>query len=609
MRAIGRVLAILCALVMLTAAIPAAADDNFNLERDGFSTSYTYNYDYWRDVQASPDAYRVAAVIDSVSLGLDNLDNVPIRRAQSLFVKGQDLYVCDTGNNRILQIRFSGDQYKVERIISSANGTAEDYEHAENYYSKSKAYESAISKTKDAEKALNALKDPSRETPATDAEIEAAEAALASAQEEEEIQHQEAMEAEEKAKEFNCRIWEYEAWKKNDEGSVITTFNTPNDIAVDNDGNIYVADMNNFRVLKMDKDCNVIWEFTKPLDATFDQSLSFMPSKLAVDVANRVYVLCLNVNKGFVKFETDGVFSGFIGANTVSVNMAQYIWKRYFQTKEQRAASESFVPTEYENMYMDSDGFIYATNTIFSEYDLLSDKAKPIRRLNSLGNDILIKNDRYPPVGDLWWIEESVQNGPSKFTDITVLDNDIYVAVDRTRGRLFGYDNQGVLLWSFGTKGNVDGAFTSAVSVEHIGNNLLVLDQLKNNITVFSPTEFGAMIYDAIESYTKGQYDESADLWGNVLKLNANYPLAFRGIGRAILRQNDFKGAMEYFEMAHDRENYGRAFKLYRKEWVEKNIWWIILLIAILLIVPLVLGRMKRMKWEVIKHEHSKVRK
>ena len=609
MRAIGRVLAILCALVMLTTAIPAAADDNFNLERDGFSTSYTYNYDYWRDVQASPDAYRVAAVIDSVSLGPDNLDNVPIRRPQSLFFKGQDLYVCDTGNNRILQIRVSGDEYRVERIISSANGTAEDYEHAENYYSKTKAYESAISKTKDAEKALSTLKDPSRETPASDAEIKEAEAALAGAQEEEEILHQEAIEAEEKAKAFNCRIWQYEAWKKSDEGSVITTFNTPNDIAVDNDGNIYVADMNNFRVLKMDKDCNVIWEFTKPLDATFDQSLSFMPSKLAVDVANRVYVLCLNVNKGFVKYETDGVFSGFIGANTVSVNMAQYIWKRYFQTKEQRAASESFVPTEYENMYMDPDGFIYATNTIFSEYDLLPDKAKPIRRLNSLGSDILIKNDRYPPIGDLWWIEENVQNGPSKFTDITVLDNDIYVAVDRTRGRLFGYDNQGVLLWAFGTKGNVDGAFTSAVSVEHIGNNLLVLDQLKNNITVFTPTEFGTMIYDAIESYTKGQYDESANLWGNVLKLNANYPLAFRGIGRAILRQNDFKGAMEYFEMAHDRENYGRAFKLYRKEWVEKNIWWIILLIAILLIVPLILGRMKRMKWEVIMHEHSKVRK
>jgi uncharacterized membrane protein YesL len=61
--------------------------------------------------------------------------------------------------------------------------------------------------------------------------------------------------------------------------------------------------------------------------------------------------------------------------------------------------------------------------------------------------------------------------------------------------------------------------------------------------------------------------------------------------------------------MAHDRESYGRAFKLYRKEWVEKNIWWIILLVAALLIIPLVIGRSKKMKWEVIMHEHSKVRK
>ena len=61
--------------------------------------------------------------------------------------------------------------------------------------------------------------------------------------------------------------------------------------------------------------------------------------------------------------------------------------------------------------------------------------------------------------------------------------------------------------------------------------------------------------------------------------------------------------------MAHDRENYGRAFKLYRKEWIEKNILWIFLGLAVLLIVPLVIGRIKRMKWEVIMHEQSKVRK
>ena len=91
--------------------------------------------------------------------------------------------------------------------------------------------------------------------------------------------------------------------------------------------------------------------------------------------------------------------------------------------------------------------------------------------------------------------------------------------------------------------------------------------------------------------------------------MNAGYPLAFRGIGRAILRQNKYEEAMEYFRLAHDRQNYGRAFKLYRKEWVERNIWWVILIIAALLIIPLILGRIKRTKWEVVMHEQSKVRK
>lgn len=66
---------------------------------------------------------------------------------------------------------------------------------------------------------------------------------------------------------------------------------------------------------------------------------------------------------------------------------------------------------------------------------------------------------------------------------------------------------------------------------------------------------------------------------------------------------------MDYFELAHDRENYGRAFKLYRKEWIEKNVGWIILIVAALLVVPLVIGKIRKMKWEVNEHERGKVRK
>lgn len=503
-----RMTALLLGIVLLSASVLAVADD-------GFSTSYTYTYDYWEEVQESPDAYRVATVIDSMSLGLDKLENKRINKPQSLYARGNLLYICDTSNNRILEIeRKAKNHFELKRIIQEMTGAS------------------------------------------------------------------------------------------------VNTFSSPYDLFVDPDGNIYVADFGNQRVTMMDRNLRWIRDYTKPTDATFDQSQNFLPKKVTVDVAGRVYALCQNVNKGLVKYEADGTFSGFIGANAVSVSMAQYIWKRYFQTKEQRAQTENFVPTEYENIYIDEDGFIYATNTVYSEYDLKWDKAKPIRRLNSLGNDILIKNDRYPPIGDLDWISGGGEiNGPTKFTDITVMGNDIYVALDRIRGRLFGYDSQGVLLWAFGTKGNVEGAFTGAVSIEHMGTDLLVLDQLENSVTLFQTTEYGETIYKASEKYLEGEYDESADLWRDVLKMNANYPLAFRGIGRAILRQNKYEEAMDYFKLAHDRESYGRAFKLYRKEWVEKNILWIVLLLAVLLIVPLAIGRVKRTKWEVIMHEHSKVRK
>ena len=608
MKVMSRVLAVLTVLVLLAATTTVLADDSYDLAHDGFSTSYTYNYDYWGDIQASPDAYRVEKVIDSITLGLENLENIRIKKAQSLFVIGNDMYICDTGNNRVIQTKKVRGEFQFVRLITTSIGTEKDFDIAEDVYTKVKTYEGLVKDVESAEKKLAELTDPKRETAAPAEDIEAAklevETLTASRDEAQDI----AVEAQESAREAGCRIWQYPAWQKDAGGQVVSVLNTPNDIAVDSEGNLYIADTANNRVLKMDKDFNLIWEFTKPLDNTFDQRLEFQPKKVVVDVKGRVYALCANVNKGLAKFEEDGTFSGFIGANKVSVDMATYIFKRYFMTKEQRAASESFVPTEYENIYIDPDGFIYATNTIFSEYDLKSDAAKPIRRLNSLGDDILIKNDRYPPIGDIKFTEQNSKRTPSRLTDVTVLKNDIYVACDRTRGRLFGYDSQGVMLWAFGTKGNIEGAFTSAISVEHMGYDLMVLDQQENSVTVFTPTEYGMMIYNAIESYLDGRYDESAALWEDVMKMNANYPLAFRGIGRAILRQNDYEGAMEYFKMAHDQENYGRAFKLYRKEWIEKNIWWIVLILALLLIIPLARGRIKRLKWEVIAHEHSKVR-
>ncbi len=510
-KVINRLFALLMTIIMLVSISTAALAVD-----DGYPSSYTYNYDYWEDIRESPDAYRVETMLYSGDLGLD----VAMKRPQSLYVRGNDIYVCDTGNNRILQIHREGTTYTLTRIIDQIKGTE------------------------------------------------------------------------------------------------VTTFKTPNDVFVDEEGNIYVADTDNGRIVMVDKDLNFIKAFTKPSDSTFDQALSFQPRKLVVDPSGRVFCLATNVNKGMVKFEADTTFTGYVGANKVSYNFLDYMWKTFFSTKAQREQQESFVPTEYANIYMDKDSFIYATNVVFSQWDLKSDVAQPIRRLNGIGNDILIKNDRYPPVGDLWWVEgqdgDNASNenyGPSKLVDITVLDNDIYIAVDRIRGRIFGYDSQGIMLWAFGSTGNAEGVFNSAISIEHMGRDLFILDQNEGAITVFTPTEYGNLIYDASESYLRGDYDGSAALWEEVLKLNANYNLAFIGIGRALLRQENFTEAMEYFEMAHDRDNYGRAFRLWRKVWVEENIGWVVLILAAVMIIPLVRRSLKKMRMEVEAYERNQVQK
>lgn len=486
-----KILSILAASVLL-AAVPS----HTSRAEEG----YTYNYDWWGDVQYSPDAYGVAGVFTAVELGLDS----GLKAPENLFVHGSMIYICDTGNNRILELeRTATDKLKVSRIIESFRG-----------------------------------------------------------------------------------------------GDGNNTFNTPTDVFVSDDGYLYICDKNNERILKLDMKLNYVMEFVKPEDATFDQSMAFYPNKLTVDSAGRVYCIAQNVNKGLIKYEADGSYSGFVGATKVTFDWTDYVWKR-LSTQAQRAQMESFVPTEYDNLYMDQEGFIYVCTSNVSENDLLNKKADPIRRLNLMGNNILIQNGNYPVIGDLYFDAGGGYKGSSLFTDITAMDNDIYVALDKVRGRLFSYDSQGRLLYAFGGMGNMDGYFRRPVALDHMGRDLLVLDSLDCSLTLFVPTRFGELIYDAMDQFQAGQYDESGKIWEEVLSYNGNYDLAYIGIGRSLLRQERYEEAMEYFDLKWDQKNYSQAFRQYRKEWVEEHILILIIVFFLVLCVPLAIGKIKKIRWEI----------
>ncbi|SCY39011.1 hypothetical protein [Butyrivibrio sp. INlla14] len=459
---------------------------------------YTYNYDYWGDYVNSADFYNSCKVFTSSELGLD----LKLKNPQGLFAEGNTLYLCDSGNNRIIELnRVSPEQLEVVRIIDKING-----------------------------------------------------------------------------------------------GSGSKELNNPTDVAVSEDGNIFIADNGNARVVKVDKDLNFIMEFVKPTDNTLDPKLVFQPTKLAVDTAERVYCIATGINKGLIKYENDGTFSGFVGATPVTFNWTDYIWKK-LASQEQRAKMESFVPTEYENIFMDYEGFIYATKARTLEQAQADENA--VRKLNLMGNDILVSNGDWSVGGDLYLGSGGGYEGPSILTDITVMDNDVYVCLDRNRGRLFGYDDQGKMVFAFGGNGNMDGYFRRPSAIEHIGHELYVVDSLDCSITVLVPTQFGDLVYQAVEEFDKGNYETSGAAWQEVLNQNGNYDLAYIGIGRSLLRQEKYEEAMKYFELKYDAENYSKAYKQYRKIWVEEHIGWIVAVILLLFLVPLSIGKVKSIRHEI----------
>lgn len=478
--------------VLFLALVPmvACAEDN----------SYTYIYDYWGDVQDSPDLYSVSKVFTSTDLGLD----VNLKSPQSLFTYGDLIYICDSGNNRIVECKRT-DMQTIEfvRIIDSFTG-----------------------------------------------------------------------------------------------GDGPNTFLNPTDIAVSEEGEFFIADQGNARILKLDANLNYITEFVKPEDNTLDKDLVFQPKKISIDTAGRVYCIANGINKGLVKYEADTTFSGFVGATKVTFDWTDYIWKK-FATQAQRALMESFVPTEYDNMYMDKEGFIYVVTGAPDDLDLKSGDADAVRKLNLMGNDILVRNGEWNIIGDLYMGAGGGYDGHSYLTDVTVLDNDIYVCLDRNRGRIFGYDDQGNMVFAFGGIGNMDGYFRAPISIEHSGYDLLVLDPLDCAITLFVPTEYGQLVYKAIDEFDEGNYTVSGETWEQVMALNGNYDLAYIGIGRSLLRQKRYHEAMDYFELKYDDENYSKAYKQYRKEWVEDNIVVIVIVILALFLVPMGIRKVRSLKHEL----------
>ena len=359
-------------------------------------------------------------------------------------------------------------------------------------------------------------------------------------------------------------------------------FLSPSGVYVDpNSELLYVADSGNGRVIALDKDLVMVKRFNRPSDTDlFAEELVFTPTKVVVDNGGRAFIVAKDIYEGLMQYDSEGNFLGYVGANETSISPLDYLWKK-LSTKAQSSKLQLTLPTEFSNLEIDEDGFIYTTTSIINtdNTDIL------IRRQNPSGEDVLHRSNTLAMAGDVVFEKYPTEfvGGASNFVDVTINGDGMYSLLDSKRGRIFTYDFDGNLLYIFGgasNSGNDIGSFYSPSSMIKNGKNYLVMDIANDMITIFEPTQYGSLINEAVSNNYNGDYNAASKLWEKVLKLNANCEQAYVGIGLSQLRSGDYETAMENFKLGSDRTYYSKAFKLYRQQWLEKNFVWLVIIIV-----------------------------
>lgn len=368
----------------------------------------------------------------------------------------------------------------------------------------------------------------------------------------------------------------------------------PQGLFVTEEGHIYVADSGNGRLVEYDGDGNYIRQIGRPVTDLIADSVIYTPQKVVVDKDGRIYVTAYGINMGLVEFSAEGVFQSFMGAAEVTVTPMEYIWKNYFSTAEQRARMATIVPTEYSNIFVDQDNFIYATINNLSAQDMMSG-ADAVRKLNPTGKDILRRLGNYPINGDLY---SSSDGKWSSFIDVAATDYGCYFLLDSANGKVFGYDYDGNSLFAFGRngyrEGNVQNATALGVSAD--ARKLYILDYQMNSILVFTLTDYGDHLLSALRLNDLGDSEGSIAEWREVLRLNSNNEFAYSGLGKNYLANGEYKTAMEYFKNGNNRKYYSKALYYHRKELMEKNFGKLIGILAVVILIPLVITGIKKFR-------------
>ncbi len=312
---------------------------------------------------------------------------------------------------------------------------------------------------------------------------------------------------------------------------------------------IYVCDTDNSRIVLFDLNGQYVKHFEKPSSDIFEEDSLYKPSAIAVDNAGRMYVVSSTTYEGVMLFNSNGNFESFLGAQQTSGGVASTIISSLFSNGKKK----TYVPTEFSNITIDSENFIYITSKLEKPF---------IKKVSASNTDVLAKNGFFEPYGNI--------ETDSLIVDLALGPEKSWTIADQKDSVLYTYDQYGNLMFAFGQSGYQLGNITKIGSIAYHNEDLLVMDISQNNITIFTRTDYGDLLINALKNENERNYGTTVQDYRDILRRNSNFDQAYVGIGRANYNNHKWSEAMNNFKAAYDTTNYSAAFKMYRQEVASK---------------------------------------
>lgn len=377
---------------------------------------------------------------------------------------------------------------------------------------------------------------------------------------------------------------------------------SPKGVYVDEDGGMFVADTGNQRIVHLSSEGEYIEEFIKPESELLGSNFNFDPSKICVGPTGYIYAV-----KGQVILTIDAYnrFRGYVGQTEIGFRFVDFL-TRLFASEDQKRYITRRTAAPYINMAMDEKGVLYATSL---------DKAEgEIKKLNSVGKNIYRKYGNIKSESSISLFDslfkvsletKSFTFGERRdddnnvispmFKDITVDVNGMVTVIEGQTGKIYQYDPDGNLLTVFGGKGNQKGKFASPEAIEKDRDGrIYILDRVNANIQIFEPTKFIKTVHQATVLYSMGEYKEAFNKWKEVLAIDESYQLARFGIANTFYKQGEWKTAMEEYVLADDRVGYSNAFAEFRYGVFRKYFALVVLaLVASVLVLVYVVTKLR----------------